>query len=121
MSTIRWSQFLAKKLDELVLQRNKTERRVYAEARIFILLSASCAQVLWMADKINGLMAFTSTRFQSIEHVEKGTIELVFVQDDYQRADPTPNSSECIDPYLVCRLGMRSLSPQELERLAKSR
>nr|GEY92325.1 copia protein [Tanacetum cinerariifolium] len=55
------------------------------------------------------------------EHVEKGTIELYFVKMDYQLADiftkalPTDRFN-----YLVRRLGMRSLSSQELERLAKS-
>nr|GEX96603.1 copia protein [Tanacetum cinerariifolium] len=55
------------------------------------------------------------------EHVEKGTIELYFVKTDYQlayiftKALPTDRFN-----YLVRRLGMRSLSPQELDRLAKS-
>nr|GEY92519.1 retrovirus-related Pol polyprotein from transposon TNT 1-94 [Tanacetum cinerariifolium] len=55
------------------------------------------------------------------EHVEKGMIELYFVKTDYQLADiftkalPTDHFN-----YLVCRLSMRSLSPKELERLAKS-
>nr|GEW93709.1 hypothetical protein [Tanacetum cinerariifolium] len=55
------------------------------------------------------------------EHVEKGTIELYFVKTDYQLADlftkalPTDHLN-----YLVCRLSMRSLSPQELDRHAKS-
>ncbi|GJV19488.1 hypothetical protein Tco_1368508 [Tanacetum coccineum] len=95
-------------------------------------------------------MAFTSTRFQSIdsksaiaisckpvqhsrtkhiavryhfikEHVEKGTIELYFVKTDYQLADLFTKAL-LVDRfnYLVRRLGMRSLSPQELDRLAKS-
>nr|GFB09116.1 retrovirus-related Pol polyprotein from transposon TNT 1-94 [Tanacetum cinerariifolium] len=48
-------------------------------------------------------------------------VELYFVQTDYQLADiftkalPTDRFN-----YLVRRLGMRSLSPKELERLAKS-
>nr|GEY16094.1 retrovirus-related Pol polyprotein from transposon TNT 1-94 [Tanacetum cinerariifolium] len=55
------------------------------------------------------------------EHVENGTIELYFVKTDYQLADiftkalPVDRFS-----YLVHRLGMRSLSSQELNRLAKS-
>nr|GEV77430.1 ribonuclease H [Tanacetum cinerariifolium] len=55
------------------------------------------------------------------EHMEKGSIELYFVKTDYQLADlftkalPADRFS-----YLVYRLGMRSLSPQELNRLAKS-
>nr|GEX15492.1 retrovirus-related Pol polyprotein from transposon TNT 1-94 [Tanacetum cinerariifolium] len=55
------------------------------------------------------------------EHVEKGTIELYFVKTDYQLADLfTKALSADRFNYLVRRLGMRSLSPQELDRLAKS-
>nr|GEY01617.1 retrovirus-related Pol polyprotein from transposon TNT 1-94 [Tanacetum cinerariifolium] len=55
------------------------------------------------------------------EHVEKGTIELYFVKTDYQLADIFTKAlpADCFN-YLVRRLGMRSLSPKELERLAKS-
>ncbi|GJZ05208.1 retrovirus-related pol polyprotein from transposon TNT 1-94 [Tanacetum coccineum] len=55
------------------------------------------------------------------EHVEKGTIELYFVKTDYQLADLFTKALP-VDRfnYLVRRLGMRSLSPHELERLAKS-
>nr|GEU42851.1 uncharacterized mitochondrial protein AtMg00810-like [Tanacetum cinerariifolium] len=55
------------------------------------------------------------------EHVEKGTIELYFVKTDYQLANIFTKAlpSDCFN-YLVHRLGMRSLSPKELERLAKS-
>nr|GFC78289.1 retrovirus-related Pol polyprotein from transposon TNT 1-94 [Tanacetum cinerariifolium] len=55
------------------------------------------------------------------EHVEKGTIELYFVKTDYQlaaiftKALPINRFN-----YLVRRFGMCSLSPKELERLAKS-
>ncbi|GJT20564.1 retrovirus-related pol polyprotein from transposon TNT 1-94 [Tanacetum coccineum] len=54
------------------------------------------------------------------EHIEKGTIELYFVKTDYQLADLFTKAL-LVDrfTYLVCRLGMRSLSPQELDRLAK--
>ncbi|GJT16360.1 retrovirus-related pol polyprotein from transposon TNT 1-94 [Tanacetum coccineum] len=55
------------------------------------------------------------------EHVEKGTIELYFVMTDYQLADLFTKALP-VDRfnYLVHRLGMRSLSPHELERLAQS-
>nr|GEY81500.1 retrotransposon protein, putative, unclassified [Tanacetum cinerariifolium] len=55
------------------------------------------------------------------EYVEKGTIELYFVKMDYQLADLFTKALP-VDRfnYLVCRLGMRSLSPQELDRLVKS-
>nr|GFB39507.1 hypothetical protein [Tanacetum cinerariifolium] len=55
------------------------------------------------------------------EHVEKGTIELYFVKTDYQLDDIFTKSLPADRlKYLVRRLGMRSLSPQELDRLAKS-
>ncbi|GJY44544.1 hypothetical protein Tco_0432757 [Tanacetum coccineum] len=55
------------------------------------------------------------------EHVEKGTIKMYFVKTDYQLADLFTKALQ-VDRfnYLVRRLGMRSLSPHELERLAKS-
>nr|GEW11244.1 retrovirus-related Pol polyprotein from transposon TNT 1-94 [Tanacetum cinerariifolium] len=55
------------------------------------------------------------------EHVEKGTIELYFVKTDYQLADIFTKALPADRfNYLVRRLGMRNLSPQELDRLAKS-
>ncbi|GKE66038.1 retrovirus-related pol polyprotein from transposon TNT 1-94 [Tanacetum coccineum] len=55
------------------------------------------------------------------EHVEKVMIELYFFKTDYQLADLFTKALP-VDRfnYLVCRLGMRSLSPQEIERHAKS-
>ncbi|GKE66703.1 retrovirus-related pol polyprotein from transposon TNT 1-94 [Tanacetum coccineum] len=55
------------------------------------------------------------------ENVEKGTIELYFVKTDHQLADLF-NKAIPVDRfnYLVRRLDMRSLSPQELEHLTKS-
>nr|GEZ61475.1 retrovirus-related Pol polyprotein from transposon TNT 1-94 [Tanacetum cinerariifolium] len=55
------------------------------------------------------------------EHIEKGTIELYFVKTDYQLDDLFTKALPADRfNYLVCRLGMRSLSPQELDHLAKS-
>nr|GEZ89426.1 retrovirus-related Pol polyprotein from transposon TNT 1-94 [Tanacetum cinerariifolium] len=55
------------------------------------------------------------------EHVEKGTIELYFVKTDYQLADIFTKALPADRfNYLVRCLGMRSLSPKELKRLAKS-
>nr|GEW59025.1 uncharacterized mitochondrial protein AtMg00810-like [Tanacetum cinerariifolium] len=58
---------------------------------------------------------------EKLEHAEKGTIELYFVKTDYQLADLFTKAL-LVDRfnYLVRRLGMRSLSPQELDRLAES-
>ncbi|GJR95212.1 hypothetical protein Tco_0267386 [Tanacetum coccineum] len=66
-------------------------------------------------------MKHIAVRYHFIkEHVEKGTIELYFVKTDYQLADIFTKALP-VDRfnYLVRRLGMRSLCPQELDRLAK--
>ncbi|GJV13249.1 retrovirus-related pol polyprotein from transposon TNT 1-94 [Tanacetum coccineum] len=54
------------------------------------------------------------------EHVEKGTIELYFVRTEYQLADLFTKAlpKERFE-YLVHRIGMRCMTPTELERLAK--
>nr|GFB73628.1 copia protein [Tanacetum cinerariifolium] len=66
------------------------------------------------ADRFNYLVC-------RLEHVEKDTIGLYFVKTDYQLADIFTKALPADRfNYLVCRLGMRCLSPQELERLAKS-
>nr|GEV95107.1 retrovirus-related Pol polyprotein from transposon TNT 1-94 [Tanacetum cinerariifolium] len=56
------------------------------------------------------------------EHVEKGTIELYFVKTDYQLADIFTKAllTDRFN-YLVRRLGMRSLFPQELNPVQHSR
>ena len=55
------------------------------------------------------------------EHVEEGTVELFFVKTDYQLADIFTKAlpKERFDD-LVRRLGMRSLTPEELNRLHES-
>nr|GFA22520.1 ribonuclease H [Tanacetum cinerariifolium] len=53
------------------------------------------------------------------ENVEKGIVELFFVRTEYQLADLfTKALSEDRFKYLIRRLGMRCLSPEELEYLA---
>nr|GEY02733.1 hypothetical protein [Tanacetum cinerariifolium] len=109
-----------------------------------------CAQVLWMRTQLtnydfhfNKILIYCDSklaiaiscnpvqhsrtkhiaiRYHFIkEHVEKGMIELYFVKTDYQLADIFTKAL-LIDRfnYLVHRLGMRSLSSKELDRLAKS-
>nr|GEW83766.1 copia protein [Tanacetum cinerariifolium] len=114
------------------------------------LVSWSCAQVLWMRAQLtdygfhfNKILIYCDSksdiaiscnpvqhsrtkhitvRYHFIKkHVEKGTIELYFVKTDYQLADLFTKALPADRfNYLVHRLGMRSLSPQELDRLAKS-
>ncbi|GJY61908.1 retrovirus-related pol polyprotein from transposon TNT 1-94 [Tanacetum coccineum] len=118
-----------------------------AEAE-YVSLSACCAQVLWMRTQLtdygyhfnkipiycdsksaiscnpvqHSRTKHIAVRYHFIkEHVKKGTIELYFVKTDFQLADFFTKAL-LVDRfnYLVCRLGTRSLSPQELDRLAKS-
>ncbi|GKF98695.1 hypothetical protein Tco_0297478 [Tanacetum coccineum] len=120
-----------------------------AEAE-YVSLSTCCAQVIWMRTQLmdygyhfNKIPIYYDSklaiaiscnpvqhsrtkhivvRYHFIkEHVEKGTVELYFVKTDYQLADLfTKALQEDRFNYLVRRLGMRSLSPQKLDRLAKS-
>ncbi|GJT52070.1 hypothetical protein Tco_0978227 [Tanacetum coccineum] len=66
-----------------------------------------------------GRMQFLGEKL--VRAVKKGTIDLYFVKTDYQLADMfTKALPQERFNYLVRRLGMRSLSPNELEHLAKS-
>ncbi|GJW74273.1 retrovirus-related pol polyprotein from transposon TNT 1-94 [Tanacetum coccineum] len=54
------------------------------------------------------------------EKVENGVVELYFVKTDYQLADIFTKAlaRECFE-FLINRLGMQSITPEELKRLAK--
>ncbi|GJS42804.1 hypothetical protein Tco_0567847 [Tanacetum coccineum] len=114
----------------------------------YVSLSACCAQVLWLRtqltdygfhfDKIpmycdskaaiaiscnpvqHSRTKHIDVRYHFIkEQVEKGIVELFFVGTEYQLADLfTKALSEDRFKYLVRRLGMRCLTPDELEALA---
>ncbi|GJY65807.1 hypothetical protein Tco_0468045 [Tanacetum coccineum] len=118
-----------------------------AEAE-YVSLSVCCAQVLWLRtqltdygfhfDKIpmycdskaaiaiscnpvqHSRTKHIDVRYHFIkEQVEKGIVELFFVGTEYQLADLfTKALSEDRFKYLVRRLGMRCLTPDELEVLA---
>nr|GEU56412.1 Gag-Pol polyprotein [Tanacetum cinerariifolium] len=120
-----------------------------AEAE-YVSLSACCAQVLWIRTQLtdygfhfNKILIYCDSKsaiaischpvqhsrtkhiavcYHFIkEHVEKGTIELYFVKTDCQLADIFTKALPADRfNYLVRRLGISSLSPKELERLAKS-
>nr|GEZ93790.1 retrovirus-related Pol polyprotein from transposon TNT 1-94 [Tanacetum cinerariifolium] len=148
-STSGGAQFLGENLVSCSSKKQDCMALSTAKAE-YVSLSACCGQVLWMRtqltdygfhfDKIPiycdsklaiaiscNLVQHSRTKHIAVryhfikEHVEKGTIELYFVKMDYQLADiftkalPTNHFN-----YLVRRLGMRSLSPKELDRLAKS-
>ncbi|GJV86896.1 hypothetical protein Tco_1530834 [Tanacetum coccineum] len=77
--------------------------------------------VSWSSKKQDcTLMSSTEAEYDFIkEHVEKSIIELFFVGTEYQLADLfTKALSEDRFKDLVRRLGMRCLTPEELEVLA---
>nr|GFB07526.1 ribonuclease H [Tanacetum cinerariifolium] len=114
----------------------------------YVSLSACCAQVLWMRtqftnygfyfDKIpmycdskaaiailcnpvqHSRTKHIDVRYHFIkEKVEKGIVELFFVGTEYQLADLfTKSLPEERFKYLIRRLGMRCLTPEEQEVLA---
>nr|GEX92568.1 copia protein [Tanacetum cinerariifolium] len=147
-STSGGAQFLGEKLVSWSSKKQDCTSLSTAKSE-YVSLSACFAQVLWMRtqltdygyhfDKIliycesksaiaisynpvqHSRTKHIAVRYHFIkEHVEKGTIELYFVKTDYQLADIFTKALP-VDRfnYLVCLLGMRSLCPQELDRLAK--
>nr|GEV09135.1 retrovirus-related Pol polyprotein from transposon TNT 1-94 [Tanacetum cinerariifolium] len=148
-STSGGAQFLGEKLVSWSLKKQDFTSLSTAEAE-YVSLSACCAQVLWMRTQLTdygfsfnkiplycdsksaiaisyNLVQHSRTKHIAVryhfikEHVEKGTIELYFVKTDYQLADLFTKALPADRfNYLVRHLGMRSLSPQELDRLAKS-
>nr|GEY93283.1 copia protein [Tanacetum cinerariifolium] len=148
-STSGAAQFLREKLVSWSSKKQDCTALSIAKAE-YVSLSACCAQVLWMRTQLtdygfhfNKILIYCDSksgisiscnpvqhsrtkhiavRYHFIkEHVEKGMIELYFVKTDYQLANIFTKALPADRfNYLVCHLGMRSLSPKELERLAKS-
>nr|GFA64755.1 retrovirus-related Pol polyprotein from transposon TNT 1-94 [Tanacetum cinerariifolium] len=114
----------------------------------YVSLSACCAQVLWMRTQLTDYgfhfdkipmccdsKAAIAISYNPVYHscskhidikyhfikekVEKGIVELFFIGTEYQLADMfTTALPEERFKYLVRRLGMRCLTPEELEVLA---
>nr|GEZ02243.1 retrovirus-related Pol polyprotein from transposon TNT 1-94 [Tanacetum cinerariifolium] len=148
-STSGGAQFLGEKLVSWSSKKQDCTALSSAKAE-YVSLSACCVQVLWMRTQLmdygfhfnkipiycNSKSAIAiscnpvqhsrtkhiAVRYHFIkEHVEKGMIELYFVKTDYQLADLFTKALPANRfNYLVRLLGMRSLSPHELDRLAKS-
>nr|GEU93986.1 retrovirus-related Pol polyprotein from transposon TNT 1-94 [Tanacetum cinerariifolium] len=140
-------QFLGDKLVSWMSKKQNCTAMSSAEAK-YVALSASCAQVTWMRTQIqdygfnynkiplyyNSQSAIAiscnpvqhshtkhiHTRYHFIkEQVENGIIELYFVKIEYQLSDMfTKALPEDRFKYLVRRIGMRCLTPAELEVLA---
>ncbi|GJS70393.1 gag-pol polyprotein [Tanacetum coccineum] len=84
----------------------------------YVALSASCLKIYLGLD-LYSRTKHIHTRYHFIkEQVENGIIELYFVRTEYQLADMfTKALSEDRFQYLVRRIGMRCLTPAELEVL----
>nr|GEZ50897.1 copia protein [Tanacetum cinerariifolium]GEZ58258.1 copia protein [Tanacetum cinerariifolium] len=148
-STSGRAQFLGEKLVSWSSKKQDCTALSTAKVK-YLSLSACCAQVLWMRTQLtdygfhfNKIPIYCDSksaiaisynpiqhsktkhivvRYHFIkEHVENGTIELYFVKTDYQLADLFTKALP-VDRfnYLVRRLGMGGLSPEELDRLVKS-
>nr|GEW38674.1 retrovirus-related Pol polyprotein from transposon TNT 1-94 [Tanacetum cinerariifolium] len=135
---VSWS---SKKQDCTVISTDEAE---------YVSLSACCAQVIWMRTqlldygyKYNRIPLYYDSksaiaiscnpvqhsktkhidiRYHFIkEHVKKGTVELYFVGTEYQLADLfTKALPKERFKYLVHRIGMRCMTPTQLESLTKS-
>ncbi|GKB76014.1 hypothetical protein Tco_0942909 [Tanacetum coccineum] len=140
-------QFLGDKLVSWMSKKQDCIAMSSAEAE-YVALSASCAQVMWMRTQLkdygfnyNKIMLYYDsqsaieiscnpvqhsrtkhihTRYHFIkEQVENGIIELYFVITEYQLANTfTKALLEDRFQYFVRRIGMRCLTPAELEVLA---
>ncbi|GKB46063.1 retrovirus-related pol polyprotein from transposon TNT 1-94, partial [Tanacetum coccineum] len=139
-------QFLGDKLVSWMSKKQDCTAMSSAEAE-YVVLSASCAQVMWMRTQLqdygfnyNKIPLYCNsqsaiaiscnpvqhshtkhiyTQYHFIkEQVKNGIIELYFVRTEYQLADMfTKALSEDRFQYLVSRIGMRCLTPAELEVL----
>ncbi|GJU57488.1 retrovirus-related pol polyprotein from transposon TNT 1-94 [Tanacetum coccineum] len=145
-STSRGLQFLGEKLVSWSSKKQDFTAMSIAEAE-YVSLSACCAQVIWMRTqlldyKYNRISMYCDSKsaiaiscnpvphsrtkhidiqYHFIkEHVEKGTVELYFVGTEYQLADLFTKAlpKERFE-YLVHRIGMRCMTPTQLESLAK--
>ncbi|GKA54561.1 hypothetical protein Tco_0753510 [Tanacetum coccineum] len=147
-STSGGIQFLGEKLVSCSSKKQDCTVMSTAEAE-YVSLSACCAQVIWMriqlldyGYKYNKILMYCDSksaiaiscnsvqhshtkhiniRYHFIkEHVEKGTMELYFVGTEYQLADLFTKAlpKERFE-YLVHRIGMRCMTPTQLEILTK--
>nr|GEZ95491.1 hypothetical protein [Tanacetum cinerariifolium] len=147
-STSEGIQFLSDKLVSWMLKKQDCTAMTSAKAE-YVALSISCAQVIWMRTQLqdygfnyNKIPLYCDsqstiaiscnpvqqsctkhihTQYHFIkEQVENDIIKLYFVRTEYQLAYMfTKALPEDMFKYLVRRIGMRCLTPAELEVLAK--
>ncbi|GJX63414.1 retrovirus-related pol polyprotein from transposon TNT 1-94 [Tanacetum coccineum] len=114
-STSGGIQFLGDKLVSWMSKKQNCTAMSSAEAE-YMALSASCAQVMWMRTQLQDYVSIKLQNKNTV--VENGIIELYFVRTEYQLADMfTKALLEDRFKYLVRRIGMRCLTPAELEVL----
>ncbi|GJW22679.1 retrovirus-related pol polyprotein from transposon TNT 1-94 [Tanacetum coccineum] len=146
-STSGGIQFLGDKLVSWMSKKQNCTAMSSAEA-VYVVLSGSCAQVMWMRSQLkdygfnyNKIPLYCDSQLaiaiscNPVQHsrtkhihtwyhfikeqVENGIIELYFVRTEYQLADIfTEALPEERFKYLVSQIGMRCLTPAELEVLA---
>ncbi|GJW47055.1 retrovirus-related pol polyprotein from transposon TNT 1-94 [Tanacetum coccineum] len=145
-NTSRGIQFLGDKLVSWMSKKQDCTAMSTAEA--YVSLSASYAQVLWMRTQLkdygfdynriplycdsqsaisiscnpvqHSRTKHINVRYHFIkEQIERDIVELYFVKTEYQLTDMfTKSISQERFEYLVGRLGMRCLTPAELEVMA---
>ncbi|GKB05424.1 retrovirus-related pol polyprotein from transposon TNT 1-94 [Tanacetum coccineum] len=147
-STSGGLQFLGGKLVSWSSKKQDCTAMSTAEAE-YVSLSACCAQVIWMRTqlldygfKYNRIPMYCDSksaiaiscnpvqhsktkhidiRYHFIkEHVERGTVEIYFVETEYQLADLFTKAlpKERFE-YLLHRIGMGCMTPTQLESLTK--
>ncbi|GJW29288.1 retrovirus-related pol polyprotein from transposon TNT 1-94 [Tanacetum coccineum] len=121
-STSGGIQFLGDKLVSWMSKKQDCTAMSSAEAE-YVALSASFSHNVQISCNpcSTPVQAIIHTRYHFIkEQVENGIIELYFVRTEYQLADMfTKALPEERFQYLVRRIGMRCLTPAELEVLTK--
>ncbi|GJY40718.1 hypothetical protein Tco_0427988 [Tanacetum coccineum] len=117
-STSGGIQFLGDKLFSWMSKKQDCTAMSSAEAE-HVALFACCAQVMWMRTQ-HSRTKHIHTRYHFIkEKVENDIIELYFVRIEYQLADMfTKALPKDRFQHLVRRIGMRCLTPIDLEVLA---
>ncbi|GKB39265.1 retrovirus-related pol polyprotein from transposon TNT 1-94 [Tanacetum coccineum] len=122
-STYGSAQFLGYKLVSWSSKKQKSTAISTIDAE-YISLSGCCAQILCMRSQLTDYR-FTFNRIP-LHHfikgqVENGMVELYFVKTEYQLADIFTKAlrRERFE-FLLNRLGMQSMTPETLKRLAGS-
>ncbi|GJS42099.1 hypothetical protein Tco_0567142 [Tanacetum coccineum] len=120
-STSGSMQLLGDRLVSWSSKKQKSTAISSTEAE-YIALSGCCAQILWMRSQLTDYgLGFNKIPLHHFikEQVENGVVELYFVRTEYQLADifTKPLVRERLE-FLINKLGMRSMSPETLKKLA---